>query len=154
MSRPHITIAQSMAVVLYVGFGFAALRNANDFWASTTLTVAIVTVSAAVVGAIARKGKARVTWTGFAVFGWACVIIWLSPTLSSTGFGRPQQLAPPLLMTWGFNRLRQYIQPMPLNVLSLTYYEQVSRSLEIMMLGLVGAFLGRLLVVKDDRPTP
>jgi hypothetical protein len=152
MSRPHITIAQSMAVVLYVGFGFAALRNADDFWASTTLTVAIITVSAALVGAITRKGKARVTWTGFAVFGWACVIIWLSPTVSSTGLGRQQ--VTPLLMTWGFNRLRHYIQPMPSNVLVLAYYEQVSRSLEIMILGLVGAVLGRLLVVKDDRPTP
>jgi hypothetical protein len=57
-------------------------------------------------------------------------------------------------MTWGFNRLRQYIQPMPPNVLSFTYYEQVIRSLEIMILGLIGAVLGRLLVVKDDRPTP
>jgi len=154
MSRPRITIAQTMAIVLYIGFGFAALRNADDFWASTTFTVAIITVSAALVGAIARKGKARMTWTGFAVLGWACVIFGLSPIRSGTVIGTPLQLTPPLLMTWGFSRLRQHIQPMPPNLEFITAYVQVSHSLEIMLLGLVGAVLGRLLAVKDDRTNP
>ena len=154
MSRPRITIAQTMAIVLYIGFSFAALRNADDFWASATFTVAIITVSAALVGAFARTGKARMTWTGFAVFGWACVIVGLSPIRTGIVIGTPLQLTPRLLMTWGFSRLRQHIQPTPPNVEFITAYVQVSHSLEIMLLGLVGAVLGRLLAVKDDRTNP
>jgi hypothetical protein len=55
MTRLHFTLAQLMAIVLYLGFGFAALRNADDFWASATFTVAIISISTALVGAIARK---------------------------------------------------------------------------------------------------
>ena len=40
MSRLRFTIAQAMALVIFVGFGFAALRNAEEFWASATYTVA------------------------------------------------------------------------------------------------------------------
>ena len=73
MNRLRLTIANLMIVVLYAGLGFAALRNADEFWASATFTVAILAVSAAVVGVVARKGRARLTWLGFAVFGWASV---------------------------------------------------------------------------------
>ena len=77
MARPRLTIAQLMTIILFLGVAFAALRNANEFWASATYTLAVITVSTALVGAIARKGKSRMTWIGFAVFGWACLIIGL-----------------------------------------------------------------------------
>ena len=47
MTRPRLTIAQLMTVILLVGFGFAALRNADDFWASATYTLAIISILAA-----------------------------------------------------------------------------------------------------------
>jgi hypothetical protein len=47
MTRPRLTIAQSMAIVLFLGFGFAALRNADAFWASVTFSLAIISVSVA-----------------------------------------------------------------------------------------------------------
>ena len=75
MNRLRFTIANLMVLVLYVGLGFAALRNADKFWASATYTLAILAVSAAVVVAVARKGRARLTWLGFAVFGWASLLI-------------------------------------------------------------------------------
>jgi hypothetical protein len=52
MNRFRFTVAQSMAIVLIGGFGFAALRNADRFWASVTFNLAITTISAALVGAI------------------------------------------------------------------------------------------------------
>ena len=58
MNRLRLTIANLMIVVLYAGLGFAALRNADEFWASATFTLAILAVSAAVVVAVARKGRA------------------------------------------------------------------------------------------------
>jgi hypothetical protein len=41
-----------MAIVLIAGFGFAALQNADRFWASATFNLSITTMSAALVGAI------------------------------------------------------------------------------------------------------
>ena len=69
MTRLRFTLAQLMAVVLFIGFGFAALRNANGLWASATFSLAILTVSVAVAGACSRQGRARMPWAGFAVAG-------------------------------------------------------------------------------------
>jgi hypothetical protein len=51
MTRLRFNLAQLMAVVFCLGFGFAALRSADDFWASVTYTVAIIMIAAAPVGA-------------------------------------------------------------------------------------------------------
>ena len=59
MSRPRFTIAQSMAFVIYVAFGFAALRNANALWASATFKLAVIMVSVAFVGSFGSRRKFR-----------------------------------------------------------------------------------------------
>lgn len=50
MNRFRFTLAQLMAIVLFIGFGFAALRNANALWTSATFSLAILTVSVALAG--------------------------------------------------------------------------------------------------------
>jgi hypothetical protein len=152
MSRPRHSIAQLMAVVIFVGIGFAALRNANVYWASATFTLAIVLIAATLVGAIVRKGRARATWTGFAVFGWLYLLIELLPprTTGSLGFGPIPW--PHLLIAWGIAWLTSYSYPSAPGGTDPLSHEQVSHSLGIILFGLVGAVLGRLLVVKDDRP--
>ena len=65
MSRPRFTTAQSMVVVIYVGFGFAALRNADGLWPSATFTLAVIMVTVAFVGALAREGNFGRAWAGF-----------------------------------------------------------------------------------------
>lgn len=152
MNRLRLTIANLMAVVLYVGLGFAALRNADEFWASATFTLAILAVSAAVVGAVARKGQARLTWMGFAVFGWASLLIWLSTsqTIDNMVNGPPVPV-----MTWGLRRLKLHInQTVPLGQATWMNYLQVCHSLEVILVGFVGAILGRFVAVQDDRPDP
>ena len=156
MSWPRLTIAQSMAIVLYVGFGFAALRNADDFWASVTFTLAIITISLAFVGAFARKGRARTTWSGFAVFGLAYLIIGLWPPLNfvvSVHFSHATA-TPALLIDWGLDRLQPYLHPLPLGAVGFIPYYEVSHSLGSIVFGLIGAVLGRLVAVKDDRTNP
>ena len=144
MSRPRFTLAQLMTIVLYLGFGFAALRNADGFWASATFTVAIISISTALVGAIARKGRARLSWVGFAVFGWACVIIGLlPPRIATTPFGSRNYIMPALLTEWSFFRFHPALLP------GVEVY-QVAHSLGIILFGLVGAVVGRLVAVKDD----
>jgi hypothetical protein len=137
-----------MTIVLYIGFGFAALRNADPFWASASFTVAIFSISGALVGAIARKGRARVTWAGFAVFGWACVVTGLLPPRTlTTPFGGSIYMAPDLLTEWLFFRIHPSLLP------GNDVY-QVARSLGIIVFGLLGALVGRLVAVKEDSASP
>ena len=146
----RFTIAQLMVLVFFVGVGFAALRNSNAFWASAMFTVAVITVSIALAVAAHSKGKARVAWAGYAVAGWACLVIWLA-TQNTVGFvsGPPR-----MLVYWELLRLQPSIQPMASGGEPFIAYAQISHSLEVIFLGLAGAVLGRLLGLKDDRSNP
>jgi hypothetical protein len=153
MTRPRLTIAQLMIVILWVGFGFAALRNANQFWASATYTIAIISILAALLFAFANKGKARMTSAGFAVFGLANLFTDLLPDLSvSLGTGPIRW--PSLIIDTGAALLQPYIFPSPRGTYDLEQYYLVSRSLGIILFGLVGAVIGRLVVPRDNRPKP
>ena len=55
MSRPRLSVGGLMALVAYVGFGVAALHNADPFWASASFTIAIGAVSIAPVGALGDR---------------------------------------------------------------------------------------------------
>ena len=160
MTRLRFTLAQTMTIVLYLGFGFAALRNADEFWASAAYTLAIILVAAALIGAFARSGRARTPWIGFAVFGWTYLLIVHLPEwgIGDLRFGTVPN--PPLLVEWGTVHLQPYIRPLPPGMGGpaagnfLRPYEQVSQSLGIILFGLMGVAMGRLLAVKDERPNP
>jgi hypothetical protein len=158
MSRHLFTLAQLMAVVLFVGFGFAALRNADAFWASATLTLAIVSISVALVGAIVRKGRSRTAWIGFAVFGCTYLLVGLLSrrdiSLPRGFLGQEQIPDPHLLIEWGIGTIKTYINPSPRGIYGHTYYLWISHSLGVILFGLVGAVLSRLLAVTDERPNP
>ena len=146
MTWLRFTIAQSMAIVLYVGFGFAALRNADAFWASATFSLAIISVSVALAGAFARKKEARMSWAGFAFAGGACLVIWLSTSQTVGSLNGPPQ---PLLYSF-----QPFINPMASGGRAFIAYTQICHSLDVILLGLVGAALSRLVAVKNDRPDP
>jgi hypothetical protein len=148
MRRFRFTLAQLMAIVLVIGFGFAALRNANALWASATFSLAILTVSVAIAGACSRKEGARMPWAGFAVAGGLYLMSWLSSS-STNGplYGTPDPLLYRLLYM-----LRPYINPETSSGSSYIAYTHISHSLETVLFGCIGAILGRLLAVKDDRP--
>jgi hypothetical protein len=160
MARLRFALAQLIAAVLFIGFGFAALRNADEFWSSATSTLAIVSISAALAGAIVRKGRSRTAWIGFAVFGWTYLLVGLlSPRDISFPRGGPAQepIPSPLpLIECGLHCLKTYINPNPSGWQHYVnaYYLNISHSLAVILFGLVGAVLGRLLAVKDERPNP
>src|SRR5262249_7985959 len=141
------TLAQLMAIVFYVGFGFAALRNANRIWASAAFTLAFLMVSVASLGALARKGRARLTWAGFAVFGWSRFLVGALPVNDSSVFGPTP--SPGLLSEQVLMHPLSYFMPPG----GFTWYQiQIFISLDIILFGLVGAIVGRLMARKDERP--
>jgi hypothetical protein len=148
MTRLRFTLAQLMAIVLYVGFGFAALRNADEIWASTAFTLAVLMMSVAPLGALARKGRARMAWAGFAVFGWSRFLVGALPLTTSSVFGPIS--SPGLLSEQGFTHVLPYLFT-PAGGFS-SDHTQVFLSLDIILFGLVGALVGRIMAGKDERP--
>jgi hypothetical protein len=160
MARLRFTLAQLMAIVFYLGFGFAALRNADEFWASAAYTLAAVSVSAALVGALMRRGVARAPWVGFTVFGYTYLLVAHLPDWGVGGLGFGPIHKPLLLFEWATARMQPYVKPLPAGMGGgpagsyLTAYEQVSQSLGIILFGLVGTVVGRLLAMREERPNP
>ena len=143
MSRLRFTLGQLMAVVFYVGFGIAALRNATAFWASATFSVAIISVSVAIAAAYAGEAKSRVTWAGFASAGGARLLIWLltGQTIGSL-YGPPRSL---------LHEFQPYINPTASGGAPYIAYTQICNSLDVILLGLMGAVISHLLTADDGR---
>jgi hypothetical protein len=149
MTRLRFTLAQLMGIVLFLALGFAALRNANDLWASLTFTVAITAIATAPLVAFTRTGRKRLVWAGFAVFGWAYVVVdLLAPTtIYSATFGVAR--GPKLMSSQLVDLLQPYI--MPSTGFDIAH-EHICHSLGIILFGVLGAVVGRLIPLGDDRP--
>jgi hypothetical protein len=95
MTRLRFTLAQSMAIVILIGVGLAALRSASALWSSALFTLTVVVLSAAILGAMAFRGRARMTWAGFALFGWIYLGTAFGPWAEGNGLK-----APPYVTRW------------------------------------------------------
>jgi hypothetical protein len=78
----RFSIRALMAFVVASAVGLAALRSANGLWAAILLTLALVAVGAAVLGALILREGPRYGWAGFAVFSGGYLILAVGPGLS------------------------------------------------------------------------
>ena len=76
--RPSITSA--LGVILFVAVGFAALREADELWASWLFPLTLVLLLVAVLLAAQRTGDRRAFWIGFALVGWGYLSLALIPS--------------------------------------------------------------------------
>jgi hypothetical protein len=83
MRRFRFTISSLLILVLFLGIGFAALREANDLWDSGVLTLTIGALLVSVLLAIHRSEKRRAYWVGFALFGWGYLGLTSIPSIES-----------------------------------------------------------------------
>lgn len=143
MTRLRFNLAQVMASVLFIGFGFAALRNADGLYASAAFALALLTVSVALAGACSRKGRARMPWAGFAAAGGLYLGAWLWTSLTNIGIEGP----PRHVLFW----LQPYINPAASGGTPYIAFGQVSRSLEVVLVGCIGAIAGRILAPTEER---
>ena len=90
-------------------------------------------------------------WAGFAVFGWTRLLIGALPHFRDSVFGFGPIPSPGSLAESGYEYLMQYL---PINQSLGQVDAQVFCSLEIIVYGLVGAIMGRLLAAKEERSSP
>ncbi len=79
--RVRFTIAGLMIAVVVFAVGLAGLRAASPLWASAVFTITVTLLTTAILGAAACRGRPRVAWLGFSVFGWTYLLatFWLWP---------------------------------------------------------------------------
>ncbi|MDB5353412.1 MAG: hypothetical protein JWN86_4659 [Planctomycetota bacterium] len=75
MSRPRISIASLLIVVVVVAMGLAALRAASYPWAGAFTSLTYFALLASWLGIAFGRGRRRVFWTGFALLGWGYVVL-------------------------------------------------------------------------------
>jgi hypothetical protein len=83
MRRIRFTIASLLIAVLFAGFGFAALREANEIWDSGIFSITLGMLLISFLLAFHRTEKRRAFWLGFALFGWTYLGLSLVPSIQS-----------------------------------------------------------------------
>jgi hypothetical protein len=83
MHHLRYNIASALGAILFVAFGLAALReadNANELWDSWLFSLTLGLLLFAVLLAAHRTGDRRAFWIGFALFGWGYLSLSLIPS--------------------------------------------------------------------------
>ncbi len=73
MRRFRFHIGSLLVLVLLMGVGFAALREANDVWDGGVFTLTLGVLLISILLAVHRMGSRRAFWIGFALFGWSYI---------------------------------------------------------------------------------
>lgn len=78
----RFSIARLMGVILAVGLGMAALREASDLWAGIALSIVLVLLAGAILQVLHDQAARRAFWLGFALFGWGYLTLVSGPWFS------------------------------------------------------------------------
>ena len=163
MSRLHISIAGLMGLVLFAALAFAAMKHPSPLLASALYTLDAGLVCVAVAAAMSRRGAARRTWAGFAVFAGAYLAL---------AFATFPVTAPSLLTTWGLSYLDAGRDMMAIatgDFVAVSYFQsptgpsinfpalpllQVCHCLAALLAGLLGAAVAMLVGRSDAASLP
>jgi hypothetical protein len=105
MKTMRFSIAWMMGFVLIAALGLGGLKGANTYWASGCCTLMFVVLIGAILNAIQGRGKSRAYWVGFAVAGWAYLVI------SIGSIGMTDDSSTPILTGLLFDELGTLIHP-------------------------------------------
>jgi hypothetical protein len=139
-----------MVVILYMAIGLAALSSprsslSDRVWASTIYTVTAFFMMTGTLLAFVRHGRDRTAWTGFAVFGWAYLVL--------LGFQDWSDAPRTPLVTTGITRELLYTARdfLRLHLWSESAFSAVCHSFFTVLAGWVGARLAGALAAQDPQ---
>jgi hypothetical protein len=178
--RVRFSIAGLMAVVFIFAVGFAGLRAGSVLWASAVFTIAVALLAAAILGSVVCRGRARMAWVGFAVFGWTYMVATFVLWSDSNGVTGPPFVTKVLLDYFqptnnatvitidrgptGEQTIREYVPslgmrpgtmipagpPPGVRVVNLHHYRRIGHSLAAIVFGVAGAVLGVLFSARAE----
>lgn len=83
MRRIRFSIGSLLVFILICGVAFAALKESTDWWEKGTFSVAVlVLLLSTLLSSVLAVGR-RAFWLGFALFGWAYLLLSLIPSVET-----------------------------------------------------------------------
>jgi hypothetical protein len=83
MRRIRFHIGGLLGLIILIAVALAALREANDLWASAVFTVTLAVLLISVLLSVHRAQASRAFWLGFALFGCTYLGLCLIPLIES-----------------------------------------------------------------------
>jgi hypothetical protein len=83
MRSLRFNIANLLGVILFLGVGFAALRESDDLRESAILNLTFGVLLVSILVAVRRTEAKPAFWIGFALFGWGYVALSSIPSIDS-----------------------------------------------------------------------
>ena len=142
MSGPRITILALVCFIAYLAIIVRALQTPSDWWASTSCSIAFVTLGVAALGAVVLRGGDRAFALGAACFGWAYLAFVFAPGLKAT-FG-------PLLLTTHLLPVIGVVAFGHSGSNRLELFATIGHAIVAIVLAFAGGAIGRSMV----RPSP
>ena len=97
MGRLRFSMGSLIGVVVLIAVGLGALKSPDSWWAGLVTVAMVGVLLFAILGIAYGQGDVRRFWTGFAVFGWALLILsnpWVQNNLG--GYVSPDSILWPL----------------------------------------------------------
>ena len=160
MSKPRPTLWGLMASVVLFALAFAALRNPTPASAGWMFLGTLGTLLFGFVGVVSHRGRTRLGWLGFVLFGWSYLILnlikgdvkWLMPPFDDfladafTFFHpqSPQPDDPSFIVT----------PKTTINWNDFPYFLQIGQLLFTLLFGVFGAVFARFFGTKPTETHP
>jgi hypothetical protein len=93
-------LRQLITSIVLCAVGIAALAEPTKIWASVLFTLALIAFGVAALAAVFSRGSDQVSYTGFAFFGWAYLLLAFGPCFCA-------EVRPHLPTTWIIEHLPQ-----------------------------------------------
>jgi hypothetical protein len=168
MNRPRLTLAGLMGIVAVIALGCLGLVSASTFWTSAAATISLALLLGAVLGAILLRGAEQAFLLGFALFGGVYLGLvdwdWLGGQLGHDLTAGLSDLAEtvvpsPRIATPASSSPAPATAPFPFEDLAARQvkvgnFVQIGRMILALLFGLLGGFIGRLLVERRDDAVP
>jgi hypothetical protein len=81
MRKLRFNIASLLVIILFLGVGFAALRESSDLWENGIFSALLGILLFSILIAVHRTQQRRAFWLGFALFGSAYLGLTLMPSI-------------------------------------------------------------------------
>ena len=99
---PRLSIADLMGLVVFAAINFAVVKGAPWLVPDLAFAYFLIANCLATIGVYYRPGRLRASCAGFALFGWAYVMLGIMPLFApdpaSTRWNRPPYLGPDFIL--------------------------------------------------------
>lgn len=150
----HYKTKHLMLFVMVIALILFLFTRPTQAWSSALITMTILLLSVAATRACIRVDSERAAWIGFAIFGWAYLIVGVGPKFDCLD---SPMLTNVLLKELFLRLVEQNSLPVMSDEQFIAAYHdraleffRIGHSILALLAGVLGAFVGRLL--EDRRP--